>query len=104
MEKQVTDPNYEDEGREIETQLTLTHIVDPGGLSLSVYQGLTINETLLLAEISCGDRDPDTQFGGEYCGNQYAEISQIYRNSVSIWKNRIEIDLTILATGYDSSP
>ena len=83
MEMHVNDPNHEEEERETESQLYLTHIVDLGGFSLSVHQSLAIDETALLEETCYSDRDPDTQFGGEFMGNQHAEIDQFYNDSVS---------------------
>ena len=79
----VNDPNYEEDERETNSQLYLTHIVDLGGFSLSVHQSLVIDEAFLLEEIFDSDRDPDTQFGGEFMGNQHADINQFYNDSVS---------------------
>ncbi len=94
MEMHVNDPNHEEEERETASQLYLTHLVDLGGFSLSVHQSLVIDETALLEETFDSDRDPDTQLGGEFMGNQHAEIDQFYNDSVSTRNSQIEIDLT----------
>ncbi len=102
MERHISDPNDENEDREKDSQLYLTHLVDVGGFSLMVYKSLIIDETALLEETFDSDRDPDTQVGGEYWGNQHAEIDQYYNDSVSVRNSQIEIDLTSLTVGYDS--
>lgn len=77
------DPNDEDEGREIESGLFVSHIVDLEGSDLSIYEGLPILETLLLREMFYSDREPDGHSGGDYWGNQHAEIHQWFNDRVS---------------------
>lgn len=91
MELQRTDPNDETEEREESEQLVLTHIVDLGGFSLSIYNSLSISDTYLLQEICYSDREPDVQRGGHYMGNQHAEIDQFFKDSVSALQDRSEI-------------
>lgn len=81
MELCVTDSNHEEE-EEKTSQLYLTHIVDLGGFNLSIHRSLIIDETTLLAEIHHENRNPDTQVGGNYMGNQHGEIDQFYNDSV----------------------
>lgn len=83
MSMHMHDPNDEDEGREIESGLFVSHIVDPEGSDLSVYEDLPILETLLLREMFYSDREPDSQSGGNYWGNQDAEILQWFNDRVS---------------------
>ena len=86
MSMHITDPNFEEELPEAspeESELLLSHIVDLGGSNLSVYNNLKISDTLLLWEISYSDREPDVQRGGNYTGNEYAEIDQIFKDTVS---------------------
>lgn len=68
MERQVTNPNSEEEC-DLESEVYLTHIADTDGFNLHVYQSLSIPQTTLLREIYDDDRDPDMQRGGEYLGN-----------------------------------
>ena len=82
MELHKSNPNREDENEESE-EISLTHIVDLDGFNLSIYGGLTISDTCLLHDMSYNDREPDVQQGGEYTGNQYAEIDQFFKDSVS---------------------
>ncbi|KAL9123997.1 MAG: hypothetical protein Q9217_006630, partial [Psora testacea] len=84
MAMHITDPNDENESEEGESELLLSHIVDLEGSNLSVHVSLTISESLLLRGISYSDREPDVHRGGNYMGNQYAEIDQIFKDSVMI--------------------
>ncbi|KAL2057964.1 hypothetical protein ABVK25_001581 [Lepraria finkii] len=83
MSMHITDPNDENEEPE-ESELLLSHIVDLEGFTLSIYDSLKISDTLLLQGISYSDREPDVQRGGNYMGNQYAEIDQFFKDSVMI--------------------
>ena len=89
MSMHITDPNDENEEPE-ESELLLSHIVDLEGFTLSIYDSLKISDTLLLQGISYSDREPDVQRGGNYMGNQYAEIDQFFKDSVSALHDRFE--------------
>ena len=89
MSMHITDPNDEYEEPE-ESELLLSHIVDLEGFTLSIYDSLKISDTLLLQGISYSDREPDVQRGGNYMGNQYAEIDQFFKDSVSALHDRFE--------------
>ena len=82
MELHISDPNCEDDLEESE-EISLTHIVDLDGFSLSIYKSQTISDTCFLHEMSYNGREPDVQRGGNYLGNQYAEIDQFFKDSVS---------------------
>ena len=83
MSMHITDPNDENEDREKESELSVSHIVDLDGSNLSVHKSSYISETLLLQDMSYSDRTPDDQSGGEYMGNQHAENDQLFNDSVS---------------------
>lgn len=83
MEMCITDQNSEEE-MEKEAVLSLDHIVDPQGFNLLIASTRTISTTNLLRGESYEDREPDTQRGGNYLGNQYAEIDQFFKDSVSV--------------------
>ena len=72
-----------DDGGEDEKtfQLKVNNIVDLEGFVLQ--QGLNIPETFLLQDRLYKSRDPDERTGGEYMGNQHAEIDEVYRDTVS---------------------
>ena len=82
MELHISDPNTEEEEEESK-EISLTHVVDLDGFSLSIYNSLTISDTCFLHDMSYNDREPDVQQGGNYLGNQYAEIDQFFKDSVS---------------------
>lgn len=73
--------DYEEEPK---SELSLSHLVDLEGFRLSSYGGLTITDSFLLQRISYCDRKPDLQGGGDYIGNEYAEIDQFFNDSVSV--------------------
>ncbi|KAI4287667.1 MAG: hypothetical protein L6R35_003073 [Caloplaca aegaea] len=83
MEMCITDPNSEEE-MEKDSVLSLDHIVDPQGFNLLIASTRTISTTNLLRGESYEDREPDTQRGGNYLGNQYAEIDQFFKDSTLI--------------------
>ncbi|KAL8991463.1 MAG: hypothetical protein Q9177_000135 [Variospora cf. flavescens] len=83
MEMCITDQNSEEE-MEKEAVLSLDHIVDPQGFNLLIASTRTISTTNLLRGESYEDREPDTQRGGNYLGNQYAEIDQFFKDSTLI--------------------
>ena len=83
MELYVTDPNSEEDYRDLEFEYRLTHIVDTDGFDLSMYKALTIAEVTLLRQTYDENRAPDRQQGGGYLGNQHAEIDQVFCDSVS---------------------
>lgn len=85
----IIDPNNEDQDPE-ESELLLSHIVGLEGSNLSVYDTLKMSDTLLLQGISYSDREPDAQRGGNYLGNQYAEIDQVFKDSVSLLHDRYD--------------
>ena len=78
---QITDLNGEDTTKE--SKLILSRIVDLEGADLSVYHSLTISDSFLMKKKSYSDREPDIQRGGNYMGNQHAEIDQFFNDSVS---------------------
>lgn len=84
MEMCNRDPNREEEDRVIVSELYLTHITDMDGFSLSVYRSLPIPETTLLRATRNDNRVPDSRSAGEYLGNQYAEIDEIFNDSVGL--------------------
>lgn len=84
IERRVPDPNDESTGEEdYSISLNLTHIVDREGLKLSLPGCLAIPESFLIFNPYSEGRDPDQQRGGEYAGNQHAEIDRFHSNSVS---------------------
>ena len=83
MELHISDPNCEEENEESK-EISLTHIVDLDGFNLSIYKSQTISDTCFLHEINYINREPDVQQGGNYLGNQYAEIDQFFNDSVSV--------------------
>lgn len=82
IEMCITDQNCE-ESEEPESQLSLGDIVDVQGSFLSMHKNINISDGFLLNGASYHDREPDVQRGGNYLGNQYAEIDQFFRDSVS---------------------
>ncbi|KAL9005009.1 MAG: hypothetical protein Q9188_002190 [Gyalolechia gomerana] len=88
MELCITDPNGEEE-EEAQSALSLCHVVDLEGSDLSMYNTMDISGTLLLHGTSYTDRQPDIQRGGNYLGNQYAEIDQFFKDSLSSALNRL---------------
>jgi len=82
MEVQLTDSNGEDDSSsQTDEKIFLEHVVDTEGSALSVGS-LRIAGTILTRPVIDDNRAPDVQQGGNYLGNQYAEIDQFYRNSV----------------------
>jgi hypothetical protein len=74
----VTFPNDEgDDDRK--SHLQLNRIVDMEGFVLK--ESLLISTDYLLQNLY-HSRDPDSQTGGEYMGNQHADIDQIYNDTV----------------------
>ena len=88
MEMCITDENCE-EDRENESVLSLCRLVNLQGSSLSVHSTMTLSDINLLHGASYEDREPDVQRGGNYTGNQYAEIDQFFKDSVSIATSRL---------------
>lgn len=82
MEK-VVELEDEDEPRHRSSTINLTQIVDQEGLDISVTQ-LTIQKSHIIQTSIYANREPDTQRGGEYLGNQHAEVEQTFKDSVSI--------------------
>lgn len=89
MSMHITDPNDVKEEPE-KSELLLSHVVDLEGSNLSIYDSLKISDTFLLGGISYSGREPDVQRGGNYTGNQYAEIDQFFKDSVSALHDRFE--------------
>ncbi|KAL8855247.1 MAG: hypothetical protein Q9198_010874, partial [Flavoplaca austrocitrina] len=88
MEMCITNQNGEVEEKE-EAMLLLDRLVDPQGFNLLIGSTLRISTDNLLRGESYEDREPDTQRGGNYLGNQYAEIDQFFKDSVSVAANRV---------------
>ncbi|KAM5347057.1 hypothetical protein ACJ41O_010062 [Fusarium nematophilum] len=59
----------------------LHHVCNLEGFEVSPLQG-NIAETSLLCPISYDQRDPDTRAGGDYLGNQHADIEETYSDTV----------------------
>ena len=104
MERQLTDPNQEEDHCEKDSWLYLTCVVDLEGFHLFTGADLYIPDTALLSWVYNDDRGPDSQRGREYWSNQYAEIDQTFRDSVSTVDSQIAIYLTCSTTGFDSCP
>ncbi|KAL8907098.1 MAG: hypothetical protein Q9171_006003 [Xanthocarpia ochracea] len=83
MEMCITNPNSEEEMEE-EAVLSLCRIVDPRGFDLSIRSNVGISTDNLLRGRSYENREPDVQRGGNYLGNQYAEIDQFFNDSILI--------------------
>ncbi|KAL8731000.1 MAG: hypothetical protein Q9166_003651 [cf. Caloplaca sp. 2 TL-2023] len=88
MEMCITNQNGEEEMEE-EAVLSLDHIVDPQGFDLLIASTRTISTTNLLRGKSYEDREPDAQRGGNYLGNQYAEIDQFFKDSVRVAADKL---------------
>ncbi|KAL9594089.1 MAG: hypothetical protein Q9219_007223 [cf. Caloplaca sp. 3 TL-2023] len=101
MEMCVTDPNCEEQ-MEKETALLLCRAVTTEGINL-LPNNRNIAELNLLHGSSYQDRDPDVQRGGEYTGNQYAEIDQWFKDSALIIVQRNYLDCFLLSLGYHHS-
>ena len=85
MEKIVTFPN-DVGGEDYKTsELLLTDVRDLEGFTLS--KSLVISEDVLLDQGLYDSRDYDHRHGGEYMGNQHAEIDHIYNNTVGAQGN-----------------
>lgn len=95
MELYVTSQN--DEEGEESSELYLRHIVDTDGFQLSLPDGVPITEDALLQTLFDTERDPDQQGGGEYLGNQYAEIDRWYKDSVRASETSMHFRLTFSA-------
>ncbi|KAL8893888.1 MAG: hypothetical protein Q9192_004827, partial [Flavoplaca navasiana] len=80
MEMCITNQNGEEE-MEDEAMLSLDRLVDPQGFNLLIGSTRRISTDNLLHGESYEDREPDTQRGGNYLGNQYAEIDQFFKDS-----------------------
>ncbi|KAL8924487.1 MAG: hypothetical protein Q9172_002652 [Xanthocarpia lactea] len=83
MEMCITNQNSEEE-MEDEAVLSLCRIVDPQGFNLLIHSTLSISTANLLRGQSYENREPDVQRGGNYLGNQYAEIDQFFNDSIMI--------------------
>ncbi|KAL8938341.1 MAG: hypothetical protein Q9216_003942 [Gyalolechia sp. 2 TL-2023] len=83
MEMCMTDRNCEEE-EEVESQLILCRVVDLQGSNLSMYNAMNISDEFILHGSSYDDRQPDVQRGGNYLGNQYAEIEQFFKDSALV--------------------
>ncbi|MCJ1243689.1 hypothetical protein MMC30_000886 [Trapelia coarctata] len=86
LQKIVTFDNDEGGEENLNSGLRLERIVDKEGFMLREY--LNISEDCLLQRGLYDSRDPDSQSGGEYMGNQHAEIEQLYDDRVMliVWK------------------
>lgn len=87
MEMRITNQNDEEE-MEDSVVLSLDHLVDPRGFDLLIGSTLSISTDNLLRGQSYEDREPDVQRGGNYLGNQYAEIDQFFKDTVSVAADR----------------
>ena len=88
MEMCITNPNSEEEMEE-EAVLSLCRIVDPQGFDLFTRSSISISTDNLLRGRSYENREPDVQRGGNYMGNQYAEIDQFFKDSVSVAADKV---------------
>lgn len=87
MEMCITNQNDEEE-LEDEAVLSLDRLVDPQGFDLLIRSDFGISTDNLLRGESYENREPDTQRGGNYLGNQYAVIDQFFKDSVSVAANK----------------
>ncbi|KAI9894349.1 MAG: hypothetical protein M1814_003105 [Vezdaea aestivalis] len=82
MTMNVVYPNDDDERNNIKTRkLELSNLVDTAGFSLLIYKTMIVSESQLLRPINDENRNPDFQGGGNYMGNSYAQIEQLFDNS-----------------------
>lgn len=91
IETCFTDPNDEDETLPMESDMSITRIVDPDGFNLTLYDRLSVSDGDLVRQMVTDDRNPDVQRGGGYMGNSYAEIEQFYMNSVCVPNYRLRM-------------
>ncbi|KAG8526058.1 uncharacterized protein KY384_000820 [Bacidia gigantensis] len=103
LEMHVTDMNGED-CEETQSEYLLPHIVDVNGNNLSVHRSFRIPDSLFLDLPAYKDRDPDVQHGGNYTGNQYAEIEQYFKDSVMIIVPARFIARFLLTSKYGPGP
>ena len=82
LQKVVTFMNDEGGEEDAESDLGLETIVDLEGYILG--NSRSIPESFLLQQWLYDSRDPDNQRGGEYMGNQHAEINQTYNDTVCV--------------------
>lgn len=80
LQKVVTFENDEGGEEDAQSELRLEHITDLEGFTLQ--KSLRIPENFLLQQSLYDSRDPDSQNGGEFLGNQHADIDQFYKNTV----------------------
>ena len=82
MQKLITRPNDEEYEDSEESKLSLERIVELQGFELQT--SLKISEDCVLQQTDLyNNRAPDEQMGGEYLGNQHAEIDHFYSDTVS---------------------
>lgn len=81
MQKVVTFPNGEEGEEYAKSFLRLDNIVDLEGHKLGT--SLKIPNNILLQQRLYISRLHDSQIGGEYTGNDYANFDQLYNNTVS---------------------
>ena len=82
MQKIVTFPNDDYGEDNAECELRINQIVD---LELFMLRkSLAISESTLLQQELYDSRDPDQEDGGEYLGNEHADIEQFYSYKVRI--------------------
>lgn len=71
--------------------------MDTDGFQLGLADGVPIAENALLQTVFGTERDPDQQGGGEYLGNQHAEIDRWYKDSVRAPETSMHFRLTFSA-------
>ncbi|KAL9112520.1 MAG: hypothetical protein Q9187_007753 [Circinaria calcarea] len=76
MQKVVTFPNDEEGEKYAKSSLRLDHVVDLEGYTLGT--SLKIPDNIILQHWLYNSRDPDSQTGGQYTGNEYANFDQLY--------------------------
>lgn len=80
MQKVVSLVNSEKGEESTSSELGLVRIVDLEGFPLGESVG--ISELFILQEWLYESRDPDSQHGGQYLGNRYADIDRSYDDTV----------------------
>ncbi|OAP58935.1 hypothetical protein AYL99_06232 [Fonsecaea erecta] len=99
MKLTVTRINDEDEYDDsAQEELRLEGVVTLQGFKLR--DALKISDTNLVPSNLYDDRQHDEQWGGEHLGNQHAEISQVYRDTVALIAPRDIVTQLLLGRGH----
>ena len=82
LERKVEDLNSEETRDDHDSWPYITRLVDADGWVIAHANEIYLQDRYLLRGDDHKDRDPDNQYGGEYCGNSYSEIHRFYRDTV----------------------